>query len=88
MSNPKKPQKKIPKNKRFSCRDSIVLYLNGERKEFKNTMEFTKETGISGAIVKDWINGYLLFPFKGWYIKELKNKDQELLLLQKKDIQI
>lgn len=77
MSKSKKPQKKISKKRRFSSRDKLVLYYRGEQKEFKNCNEFNKETKISCAIVKDWVEGSLQFSFKGWDINKTRSMVEE-----------
>lgn len=69
MAKVKKPQNKNPENNRiFSSRDKLVLYYKGEKREFKNFYEFNKETNISGAVIKDLVEGKLLYNFKGWDI--------------------
>lgn len=73
MAKSKKPQNINSKNNRiFSSRDKLVLYYEGEKREFKNFYEFHKETSISGAVIKDLLEGKLLSSFKGWDV--IKNR--------------
>ena len=63
MSKKTKKETKKP----FNCYTEFTLYLEGEPKVFKSVEDFTKTTGISGAVALDLIKTPNPASFKGWH---------------------